>query len=214
MINWFLTFAVLLPALAGRAIVEYWWFCLQMYDFFPEKNIFLAEYSSGQPYQNHKAAICFRYRPIRTEHIPVFAKTTIILSYSFVYCCRPIYYGMIGAVFNYHSSITTIMVKNDNILCINCTIKTETVREQVQNMLKRLLFSSRQAFLLSKTAFKAAWDPGVSSMETRVRERCRPGSARDLYGGAEMFICRVGGTFIPCFCIFFAEGYFCSYKHK
>ena len=53
-------------------------------------------------------------------------------------------------------SITTIIVKNDNILCINCTIKTETVRKQVRNLLKRLLFSSRQAFLLSKTAFKAA----------------------------------------------------------
>ena len=63
---------------------------------------------------------------------------------------------MIGAVLNYHSSITTIMVKNDNILCVNYTIKTGTVREQVQNMLKRLLFSSRQAFLLSKTACKAA----------------------------------------------------------
>ena len=63
---------------------------------------------------------------------------------------------MIGAVLNYHSSITTIMVKNDNILCINYTIKTETVRKQMRNMLKQLLFSSRQAFLLSKTAFKAA----------------------------------------------------------
>ncbi len=63
---------------------------------------------------------------------------------------------MIGAVLNYHSSITTIMVKNDNILYINYTIKTETVRKQMRNMLKQLLFSSRQAFLLSKTAFKAA----------------------------------------------------------
>ena len=63
---------------------------------------------------------------------------------------------MIVAVLNYHSSITTIIVKNDNILCINCTIKTVTVRKQVRNMLKRLLFPSRQAFLLSKTAYKAA----------------------------------------------------------
>ena len=63
---------------------------------------------------------------------------------------------MIVAVLNYHSSITPIIVKNDNILCINYTIKTETVREQVHNMLKQLLFSSRQAFLLSKTAFKSA----------------------------------------------------------
>ncbi|VYU58615.1 Uncharacterised protein [Parabacteroides merdae] len=58
--------------------------------------------------------------------------------------------------FELPSSVITIMEKNDNILCINYTIKTGTVREQVQNLLKRLLFSSRQAFLLSKTACKAA----------------------------------------------------------
>ncbi len=63
---------------------------------------------------------------------------------------------MIVAVLYYHSPVITIMDKNDNLLCINYTVKTETVREQVRNMLKRLLFSSRQAFLLSKTAFKAA----------------------------------------------------------
>ncbi|RHE96272.1 hypothetical protein DW705_06550 [Parabacteroides merdae] len=63
---------------------------------------------------------------------------------------------MIVTVLNYHSSVITIMVKNDNVLCINWTIKTRTVREQVRNLLKRLLFSSRQAFLLSKTACKAA----------------------------------------------------------
>ena len=116
---------------------------------------------------------------------------------------------MIVAVLNYHSSITTIMVKSDNILCINYTIKTETVRKQVQNMLKRLLFSSRQAFLLSKTACKAAWDPGLRGRYTRVRKRCRPGSARSPDGDAEKFIRRVGGTFMPCFGIFFADGYFC-----
>ena len=63
---------------------------------------------------------------------------------------------MIVAILNYHSSIITIMVKDDNVLCINYTIKTGTVREQVQNLLKRLLFSSRQAFLLSKTAWITA----------------------------------------------------------
>ena len=63
---------------------------------------------------------------------------------------------MIVAILNYHSSIITIMAKDDNMLCINYTIKTGAVREQVQNLLKRLLFSSRQAFLLSKTACKAA----------------------------------------------------------
>ncbi len=63
---------------------------------------------------------------------------------------------MIVAILNYHSSIITIMAKDDNMLCINYTIKTGTVREQMRNLLKRLLFSSRQAFLLSKTACKAA----------------------------------------------------------
>ena len=135
----------------------------------------------------------------------VFAKATIILSYPHVYRFKPIYYVMIVTVLNYHSSIITIMVKNDNVLCINCTIKTGTVREQVRNLLKRLLFSSRQAFLLSKTACKAAWDPGVPIIETRVRERCRPGSVRDLYGGVGMFIRHVRSVFMPCFCIFFGE---------
>ena len=63
---------------------------------------------------------------------------------------------MIVTVLNYHSSVITIMVKDDNVLCINYTIKTGTVREQVRNLLKQLLFSSRQAFLLSKTAWITA----------------------------------------------------------
>jgi len=63
---------------------------------------------------------------------------------------------MTVAVFYYHSSVITIMRKNDNIQCINYTTITETVREQVQNMLKQLHFSSRPAFLLSKTACRAA----------------------------------------------------------
>ena len=36
---------------------------------------------------------------------------------------------MIVTILNYHSSIITIIVKNDNILYVNYTIKTETVRE-------------------------------------------------------------------------------------
>ena len=139
---------------------------------------------------------------------------TIILSYPHVYRFKPICYGMIVAVLNCHSSVITIMEKNDNILCINYTIKTGTVREQVQNLLKRLLFSSRQAFLLSKTACKAAWDPGVPIMETRVQERCRPGSVWGLYGDAWMFIRHVGGAFMPCFGIFFADDCFFGCKRK
>ena len=166
-----------------------------------------------QKYSTGQALPCYAINLLALTHgLPrkwrktnVFAKTTIILSYPFVYCFKPICYGMIVAILNYHSSIITIMVKDDNVLCINYTIKTGTVREQVRNLLKRLLFSSRQAFLLSKTACKAAWDPGVPIMETRVRERCRPGSVRDLYGGVGMFIRHVRSVFMPCFCIFFKE---------
>ena len=54
---------------------------------------------------------------------------TIILSYPHVYRFKPICYGMIVAVLNCHSSVITIMEKNDNILCINYTIKTGIIRK-------------------------------------------------------------------------------------
>ena len=60
---------------------------------------------------------------------------------------------MIVAVLTYYSSVITIMVKNDNILCINYTIKTETVRKQVQNLLKRLLFFIKTGFSFVKNSF-------------------------------------------------------------
>ena len=90
----------------------------------------------------------------------VFAKATIILSYPHVYRFKPIYYVMIVTVLNYHSSVITIMVKNDNVLCINCTIKTGTVREQVRNLLKRLLFSSKQLAKPLETRVYPSWRPG------------------------------------------------------
>ena len=112
--------------------------------------LFLFYQSCRHPHHNSaiRTAAAISYK--------CFAKPTIILSYPFVYWFKPICYGMRVAILNYHSSVITIMVKNDNFLCVNCTIKTGTVREQVRNLLKRLLFSSRQAFLLSKTACKAA----------------------------------------------------------
>ena len=115
-----------------------------------DKCAFLFNQSCRHPHHNSaiRTAAAISYK--------CFAKPTIILSYPFVYWFKPICYGMIVAILNYHSSVITIMVKNDNFLCVNCTIKTGTVREQVRNLLKRLLFSSRQAFLLSKTACKAA----------------------------------------------------------
>ena len=161
--------------------------------------LFLFNQSCRHPHHNSaiRTAAAISYK--------CFAKLTIILSYPFVYWFKPICYGMIVAILNYHSSVITIMAKNDNVLCINYTIKTGTVREQVRNLLKRLLFSSRQAFLLSKTACKAAWDPGVPTTEARVWERCRPGSARSRSGNAEKFIRYTRGTFMPSFCILSSE---------
>ena len=42
-------------------------------------------------------------------------------------------------------------------------------------------------------------------METWVRERCRPGSVQDFYGGVGMFIRHVRSVSMSCFCIFFGE---------
>ena len=127
--------------------------------------LFLFNQSCRHPHHNSaiRTAAAISYK--------CFAKLTIILSYPFVYWFKPICYGMIVAILNYHSSVITIMVKNDNVLCINWTIKTRTVREQVRNLLKRLLFSSRPAFLLPKTAWKATRDPGVRGTDIRVCER-------------------------------------------
>ena len=99
--------------------------------------LFLFNQSCRHPHHNSaiRTAAAISYK--------CFAKLTIILSYSFVYWFKPICYVMIVAILNYHSSVITIMVKNDNFLCVNCTIKTGTVREEVRNLLKQLLFSSR-----------------------------------------------------------------------
>ena len=107
----------------------------------------------------------------------VFAKATIILSYPHVYRFKPIYYVMIVTVLNYHSSVITIMAKNDNVLCINCTIKTGTVREQVRNLLKRLLFFIKTGFFFQKQLAKP--------LETRVYPSWRPGCGR----GADPGLC-------------------------
>ena len=55
-------------------------------------------------------------------------KPTIILSW-LVYYFKTTRYSMIVTILHYYSSIITIIVKNDNILYVNYTIKTETVRE-------------------------------------------------------------------------------------
>ena len=86
---------------------------------------------------------------------------------------------MIVTVLNYHSSIITIMVKNDNVLCINCTIKTGTVREQVRNLLKRLLFFIKTGFSFVKNSLQSRLrpgcthhgDPGAGEVQTRVCAR-------------------------------------------
>ena len=64
---------------------------------------------------------------------------------------------MIVAILNYHSSIITIMAKDDNMLCINYTIKTGTVREQMTNLVKTAsFFHQDRLFFCQKTACKAA----------------------------------------------------------
>ena len=127
---------------------------------------------------------------------------TIILSYPHVYRFKPIYYVMIVTVLNYHSSVITIMVKNDNFLCVNCTIKTGTVREQVRNLLKRLLFSSRQAFLLSKTVCKTAWDrvypprrPGRGRGADPGLHEAQTGMQRSLSAMLEVLLCLVFASY-------------------
>ena len=113
---------------------------------------------------------------------------TIILSYPHVYRFKPICYGMIVAVLNCHSSVITIMEKNDNILCINYTIKTGTVREQVQNLLKRLLFHQDRLFFCQKQLAKPLETgcthhrgPGVGEVQTRV-------CARPLRGCGDVYL--------------------------
>jgi len=66
-------------------------------------------------------------------------------------------------------------------------------------MLKRLLFSSRQAFLLPKTTWITTRDPSVRGADIRMWEKCRPGSSWIPAGDAEMFICHIRDTFIPVF---------------
>ena len=108
---------------------------------------------------------------------------------------------MIVAVFYYHSSIITIMVKNNNILYINLLQKNKELSGIGAEYVKRLLFSPRQAFLLPKTTWIATQDPGVRGMDIRMWERCRPGSSWIPAGDAERFICHVRDTFMPCFYI-------------
>ena len=108
---------------------------------------------------------------------------------------------MIVTVLYHHSSIITIMVKNNNILYINLLQKNKELSGIGAEYVKRLLFSPRQAFLLPKTTWIATQDPGVRGMDIRMWERCRPGSSWIPAGDAERFICHVRDTFMPCFYI-------------
>ena len=58
---------------------------------------------------------------------------------------------MIVLAFNYHLSIITIMGKSDNVLYINILLNVRCVLKLIQNRLKRLVFSRRQATFLVKT---------------------------------------------------------------
>ena len=60
---------------------------------------------------------------------------------------------MIVAVFNYHSSITPIIVKNDNILCINYTIKNRDRPETGAKHVKTASFFIKTGFSFVKNNF-------------------------------------------------------------
>ncbi len=112
---------------------------------------------------------------------------------------------MIVAVLNYHSSVITIMLKNDNILCVNCTIKTGTVREQVQNLLKRLLFFIKTGFSFVKNGLQSRLrsgcthhrGPGAGEVRTPVCVRRFRGCG-DVYPPCWRYFCAP-------FCIFFGD---------
>ena len=87
---------------------------------------------------------------------------------------------MIVTVLNYHSSVITIMAKNDNVLCINWTIKTRTVREQVSYLFpKGPCFFIKTGCSFVKNGLHSRLrpgcthhgDPGAGEVQTRVCER-------------------------------------------
>lgn len=160
-----------------------------------------------QKYSTGQALPCYAINLLALTHgLPrkwrktnVFAKTTIILSYPFVYCFKPICYGMIVAILNYHSSIITIMGKNNKLLYISLLSNSWCVPKLTQNSIKRLVFSWRQATFLVKTTWKVSSDPGGRAWEIRVWRRWRPGSSWNRNGDVELFICLVWGDFMHCF---------------
>ena len=93
----------------------------------------------------------------------------------------------------------TIMGKSDNMLYINILSNVRCVLKLIQNRLKRLVFSWRQATFLVKTTWKVSSDPGGRAWESRVWRRGRPGSTWNRNGDVELFICLVWGDFMHCF---------------
>ena len=132
--------------------------------------LFLFYQSCRHPHHNSaiRTAAAISYK--------CFAKPTIILSYPFVYWFKPICYGMRVAILNYHSSVITIMVKNDNFLCVNCTIKIRDRSGTGAKPVKTASFFIKTGFSFVKNSLQSRLRPGVPIMETRVQERCRPGS--------------------------------------
>ena len=116
-----------------------------------------------------------------------------------LYACKTVCYSMIVLAFNYHLSIITIMGKSDNVLYINILLNVRCVLKLIQNRLKRLVFSWRQATFLVKTTWKVSSDPGGRAWEIRVWRRWRPGSSWNRDGDVELFICLVWGDFMHCF---------------
>ena len=114
-----------------------------------------------------------------------------------LYACKTVCYSMIVLAFNYHLSIITIMGKSDNVLYINILLNVRCVLKLIQNRLKRLVFSWRQATFLVKnnlkSFFRPGWkgmgDPGVEEVETRVYVKPERGC---------------GAVYLPCLRRFYA----------
>ena len=77
---------------------------------------------------------------------------------------------MIVAILNYHSSIITIMVKDDNVLCINYTIKTGAKPVKTASFFIKTGFSFVKNGLDNRLRPGCTHhrDPGAGEVQTRV----------------------------------------------
>ena len=95
---------------------------------------------------------------------------------------------MIVTVLNYHSSVITIMAKNDNVLCINCTDKNRDRSGTGTKPVKTASFFIKTGFSFVKNSLQSRLrpgcthhgDPGAGEVQTRVCVRSLRGCV-DVY---------------------------------